>query len=80
MADAKKTKPSSPWNDLWWFLGLMVAFFFLWVMGGGPERANKSNEGPILGKPISSQNSTPSNKTTSQKTPSSGEMKVTPVN
>ena len=83
MADAPKAKPSNPWVDLLWFLGIMAFFFFLWVWGGGPERARKNPPTPVLNNttniaPNSNYNqSSPS--TPSNGNPTSGEIKVTPL-
>lgn len=49
MADKPKAgKPSNPWHDVLWFFGIMAAFFFLWVWGGGPERAKQNPPSPVL--------------------------------
>ncbi len=39
------------WTDLLWLLGIFVAFFFIWVAGGGPERAQQNPPSPVLGVP-----------------------------
>jgi hypothetical protein len=45
-------------SDIWWFLGIMAMLFGLWVMGGGPERAQKENAKPIIHGPVSSPRTT----------------------
>ncbi len=36
-------------QDLMWFLGIIVFVFFLWVWGGGPERAEqKQLNSPVI--------------------------------
>lgn len=50
-------------QDLWWFLGILLGLFIIWVMLGGPERARKENISPIINGPVgqsNSQNDTPS--------------------
>lgn len=60
MSDAKK--PSGGGSDIWWFLGIMAIFFFLWVSGGGPERAEKQGLGEVkLRAGSANGTSTPSN-------------------
>jgi hypothetical protein len=82
MADAKKSKPRSAWQDVWWLLGILAAFFVLWIIGGGPERAAKSNVGPIINGSIqnTSQSSTTTKTTITNTQPTSGDIKVTPIN
>lgn len=87
MADAPKAKPSSPWMDLLWFLGIMAGFFILWVWGGGPERARQNPPSPIINgttniAPGSNQNyNNPSSPGTSNpgSNPTSGQIQVTPL-
>lgn len=34
-----------------WFLGIFVGVFFLWVLTGGPERAEQKDLRPIISGP-----------------------------
>lgn len=61
------------WKDLWWFLGILLGLFVVWVMLGGPEKARKENLRPIINGPIGNQNS-------GNSSPNSGEINVVPVN
>ncbi|MBI5138870.1 MAG: hypothetical protein HZA95_03680 [Candidatus Vogelbacteria bacterium] len=39
MADkAPAAAPESGGNPIWWFLGIMIALFLVWLFGGGPQR------------------------------------------
>lgn len=40
-------------QDFLYFLGIIVIVFFLWVWGGGPERAEQKQLSPLLGTPSS---------------------------
>lgn len=88
MSDAPKAKPPNLWMDLLWFLGIMAMFFFLWVWGGGPERARQHPPSPVLNgrtniapsytdpvAPTSPQTSSP----TQSGNTTSGEIEVTPI-
>lgn len=65
---------SSPLKDLLWLLGILAMLFILWVMGGGPERAKKQNEGWIINGPA---NTAPTKATNTA--PNSGQIEVHPV-
>jgi hypothetical protein len=34
-------------TDLMWFLGFLGVFFFLWIIGGGPQRAEQNGLGEV---------------------------------
>lgn len=40
MADTHSSGSGGP-NLVWWFLGMLLFLFVLWVMGGGPDRADE---------------------------------------
>jgi hypothetical protein len=72
--------PSSPWKDLLWFIALLVGLFFLWVLGGGPQRAAQQNQGWLINGPV---NTAPT-KSTNPTMPTggsgqSGQIEVHPV-
>ena len=88
MADAPKAKPPNLWMDLLWFIGIIAGFFFLWVWGGGPERARQNPPSPILNGTtnIAPSSTNPGTQTTPQSTTpapnentTSGEIEVTPI-
>lgn len=55
-------------SDIWWFLGIMAIFFFLWVSGGGPERAEKAGLGDVKIQ-TGAQNSNPTPSSTNENAP-----------
>lgn len=90
MADAPKAKPSNPLHDFLWFIGIMIGFFFLWVWGGGPERARQNPPSPVIQNgpaqvsPNPNPYGTPSGSSSQgnpspSPNPSSGSIEVTPL-
>ncbi len=88
MADAKPKagKPSNPWHDVLWFFGIMAAFFFLWVWGGGPERAKENPPSPVLNgdaqkvSPAPSNATNPNNNSSSNTSPANNTSRPTNPN
>ncbi len=68
-----------------WFLGVLALFFFIWVWGGGPERAEREGVSPFIRMPINTETpgtkATPSNQRPSpnNEAPTEGEIRVTPA-
>ncbi len=72
-------------KEILWLLGILAVFFFIWVMGGGPERAQREGVSPVINGSMvpAPANTAPNNAPTSTRpapaTSTEGEMRVTPV-